>query len=117
MRRPYKRPNYPGDLKHCISCKSGCVVGDKVAFERAVYTGGPRQWKLDHIEAVFGEITAAGVGKKTGKITFTIQMPLPSHRERLERVNLSPLKEIIESFFFATFLKVVKRRKKNWVLQ
>ena len=69
----YNISNFRGDKKHVIDCTGDCVVGDKVAFERATFTGSFRNAKFAGFELVIGEIVADSYGAAKQQHTFTIR--------------------------------------------
>jgi hypothetical protein len=67
-------PTYKGDKLHPIDCTGDCVVGDSVAFERAVFTGSFRSAKFSHFEMVRGDIVKESYGAAKQQHTFTLEL-------------------------------------------
>ena len=70
----YQESTYKGDSVYSIDCAGDCVVGDKVCFERAVFSGSFRSAKLEGFERVEGEISSDSYGAVKQQHTFTITL-------------------------------------------
>jgi len=63
---------FRGDELHTINCTGDVVCGDRVAFERARFTGSFRRAKFAGFEVVIGEIIADSYGADRQQHTFTL---------------------------------------------
>lgn len=68
----YQTSTFTGDTEHPICCTGDCVVGDRVAFERATFSGSRTRPKFAGFELVIGEIVADSYGADKQQHTFTI---------------------------------------------
>lgn len=71
---PYQQSSFTGDATHTIPCTGDCVVGDKVAFERATFSGSRTRPKFAGFQLVAGEIVADSYGSDKQQHTFTIRL-------------------------------------------
>lgn len=71
---PYQKSEYAGDDVYKIDCTGDCVVGDKICFERALFSGSFKSPKFDGFEKVQGEIISDSYGSGKQQHTFTIQI-------------------------------------------
>jgi hypothetical protein len=69
----YSESTYKGDEKHKINATGDVVVGDKVAFERAKFSGSFRNPKFEGHEKVEGHVVKDSYGKDKQQHTFTLQ--------------------------------------------
>lgn len=69
-----KESTYSGDDVYSINCTGDCVVGDEVAFERAVFSGSFRNAKFERFELVQGKIVRDSYGADKGQHTFTLHL-------------------------------------------
>lgn len=60
---------------HTIECTGDAVVGDRVCFERATFTGLWRNPKFAGMETVEGEIIKDSYGSAKQQHTFTLLLP------------------------------------------
>lgn len=70
----YQISTFAGDAAHAINCTGDCVVGDQVAFERAVFGGSLRKPKFVRFDMVVGAIVADSYGSDKQQHTFTLQL-------------------------------------------
>lgn len=76
----YNESTFTGDALHTVPCTGDCVTGDRVAFERATFTGGSfgrfrSKPKFAGFELIVGEIVADSYGADKQQHTFTIRRP------------------------------------------
>lgn len=69
----FPEAKFKGDDNYRINCTGDCVTGDKIKFERAVFTGSYRNAKFPHFEEVEGEIIKESYGEVKQQHTFTIK--------------------------------------------
>lgn len=70
----YQNSTFAGDEQYSINATGDCCVGDRVAFERATFTGSYRNAKFAGFELVIGEIVADSYGAAKQQHTFTIRL-------------------------------------------
>lgn len=70
----YQISDFNGDAAHPINCTGDACVGDRVAFERATFTGSFRNAKFAGFERVEGEIVADSYGAAKQQHTFTLRL-------------------------------------------
>lgn len=70
----YQISTYSGDDLHTIDCTGDACVGDRVAFERATFTGSWRNAKFAGFELVRGEIIRDSYGADKQQHTFTLRL-------------------------------------------
>lgn len=70
----YETSSFTGDSEHTINCTGDCVVGDKVAFEKATFTGSFRNAKFSGFELIKGEIIKDSYGAAKQQHTFTLRL-------------------------------------------
>lgn len=68
----YQTSQFSGDEIHTINCTGDVVCGDRVAFERATFTGSFRNAKFAGFERVVGEVIADSYGADKQQHTFTL---------------------------------------------
>lgn len=71
----YDESKYAGDNMHTINATGDCCAGDRVAFERATFSGSFRNARFAGYEMVFAEITAESYGRDKQQHTFTLRLP------------------------------------------
>ena len=69
---PYEISSYQGDSEYSINAKGDAVVGDKVRFEKAVFSGSFRSAKFERFELITGEIIKDSYGDVKQQHTFTL---------------------------------------------
>lgn len=69
---PYQISSYQGDSEYSINAKGDAVVGDKVRFEKAVFSGSFRSAKFERFELITGEIIKDSYGDAKQQHTFTL---------------------------------------------
>lgn len=72
---PYQVSSYQGDSEYSINATGDAVVGDKVRFERAVFSGSFKKPKFERFELVTGEIIKDSYGEVKQQHTFTLLLP------------------------------------------
>lgn len=70
----YHESTFNGDDVHNIKAAGDCCVGDRVAFERATFTGSFRKPKFAGFQLVVGEIIADSYGREKQQHTFTLRL-------------------------------------------
>lgn len=70
----YQTSTFTGDDAHPILCTGDACVGDRVAFDRATFTGSYRNAKFAGFERVQGEIVADSYGAAMQQHTFTLRL-------------------------------------------
>lgn len=70
----YEISNYTGDTIYSINSTGDCVVGDKVCFERATFSGSFRNAKFAGFERIEATIVRDSYGKDKQQHTFTLQL-------------------------------------------
>jgi (S)-2-hydroxy-acid oxidase len=70
----YQTSTFAGDNLHTIPATGDCCTGDKVAFERATFSGSFRNAKFAGFELVIGEIVADSYGDAKQQHTFTLML-------------------------------------------
>ena len=71
----YQESSFRGDGKHSIQATGDVVVGDKVKFERAKFTGSFRNAKFAGFELVEAKVIKDSYGKDKQQHTFTLEHP------------------------------------------
>jgi hypothetical protein len=66
--------NYKGDKTYCICCTGAAVVGDKVRFDRAIFSGSCRKPTFAGYERVTGKIVRDSYGADKQQHTFTLRV-------------------------------------------
>lgn len=70
----YQISNFRGDDLHTVDCTGDVCVGDRVAFERATFTGSFRKPKFSGFELVTGEVVSDSYGAAKQQHTFTLRL-------------------------------------------
>lgn len=70
----YQTSNFAGDTLHTICCTGDVCTGDRVAFERATFSGSFRNAKFAGFERVEGEVIADSYGAEKQQHTFTLRL-------------------------------------------
>jgi hypothetical protein len=65
-------PTFYGDDTYSIRCTGDAVVGDEVAFERAVFSGSYKRPQFEGYELVKGRIISDSYGSERQQHTFTL---------------------------------------------
>jgi hypothetical protein len=73
--------------EYSIDATGDAVVGDEVAFEKAVFTGSFRRPKFVGMELVVGKIVADSYGWRKQQHTFTLLLP-DGEKTRIKGRNL-----------------------------
>lgn len=68
----YQTSTFNGDELFSINCTGDACVGDRVAFERATFSGSFRNAKFAGFELVVGEIVKDSYGADKQQHTFTL---------------------------------------------
>lgn len=78
--------------KYTVKCvgQGGCVVGDEIQFQRALFTGSFKNARFAGRETIQGKIVNDSYGPKTGQHTFTILLP-SGKKTRIKAANLYDL--------------------------
>jgi len=71
----YKTSKYQGDKLYRIECTGDAVTGDRVCFDRAIFTGSYWRPKFAGFERVIATIVADSYGSAKQQHTFTLQLP------------------------------------------
>ncbi len=69
----YAVSDFRGDAAHSIDATGDCVVGDRVAFDRARFGGSYRRPKFAGFERIEAEIVADSYGAEKQQHTFTLR--------------------------------------------
>lgn len=72
---PFEIPSYKGDSLYSINSTGDAVVGDKVRFERAIFSGNFKKPKFERFELITGEIIKDSYGADKQQHTFTLLLP------------------------------------------
>lgn len=83
----YQISEYAGDATYSIQTTGGCLVGNCVAFERAMFSGSYRNAKFAVFELIQGEIVADSYGADKQQHTFTIRLA-NGHKVKIKGRNL-----------------------------
>lgn len=74
LNESFEEPTYKGDSEYNIDTTGDVVVGDEVAFERAMFTGSWKNPKFDGFELVNGKVIKDSYGKDKQQHTFTLEL-------------------------------------------